>query len=266
MEGATYSLRECSACGLIYQEEIPDAQLMKRLYEKWIDPAIVSAQLAGRHGVLYYAAYAQEIMQVLAFLGQVPAKVSAFDFGMGWGRWALMAKAFGCDSYGLELSEACVAFARANGVKTLDWAELGQHQFDFINTEQVFEHIPAPLDTLVSLKQALKPEGLLKISVPDGNDIKRRLSVMDWQAPKGSKRSLNPVAPLEHINCFCRDSIRRMAALAEMEEVPLPLSCQYPYLTGWSGFRGMLDKVLLPIKRNILRRGTYLFFRRSTGS
>ncbi len=262
LAGAAYLLRECAACGLIYQEEIADGPLMKRLYEKWIDPVRVFAQLTERHGVPYYASYAQEIMQILAFLGKVPAQVSTLDFGMGWGRWALMAKAFGCDSHGLELSEPCVAFARANGIKTLEGTELGRHPFDFINTEQVFEHVPAPAETLNALKESLKPTGLLKISVPDGGDIKRRLSLMDWKAPKGSKNSLNPVAPLEHINCFSRQSLRRMADLAGLEEVVLPLSCQYPFLTGWSGLRASLDKVWLPVKRSLLKRGTYLFFRR----
>ena len=48
-------------------------------------------------------------------------------------------------------------------------------RFDFINTEQVFEHISEPLETLKELKTLLKPGGIIKISVPTADDINRRL-------------------------------------------------------------------------------------------
>lgn len=72
----------------------------------------------------------------------------------------------------------------------MSWEEIPQHQFDFINTEQVFEHIPKPLETLRYLKKALKTNGVLKISVPTANDIEQRLEIMDWKIPKrGSRKS-----------------------------------------------------------------------------
>ena len=32
-----------------------------------------------------------------------------------------------------------------------------------------------------------------------------------WEAPKGSSDSLNPVAPLEHVNCFTREALLQFA-------------------------------------------------------
>ena len=58
---------------------------------------------------------------------------------------------------------------------------------------------------------------------------------MDWKAPKNSRNSLNPVAPLEHINCFRRKSLIKMAAIAGMEEVVIPMSIQYAYTSNWYG-------------------------------
>jgi hypothetical protein len=105
--------------------------------------------------------------------------------------------------------------------------------FDFINTEQVFEHIAAPLDTLTMLAAALRREGLIKISVPDARDLKRRLNVMDWTAPYGSRNSLNDTIPLIHVNSFTHRSLVRMAQLAGLEPVNIPLRLQYIYATNW---------------------------------
>ncbi len=94
----------------------------------------------------------------------------------------------------------------------LSWEAIPDRQFDVINADQVFEHLPEPLVTLRQLRRALKPGGLLKISVPDGRSVKRNLGYGDWLATADSPRSLNPVAPLEHINCFTRHVLIVMAA------------------------------------------------------
>jgi len=219
LDGASYVLCECDLCGLIFQRDIPNNILMERLYNYWIDPQKVFMQHQKQDDLGYYSCYAQEIMQIIAYFETMPSSLCFFDFGMGWGKWAQMAKAFGCDSYGTEFSLDRIEYGKSNGIKIIKWEEIPQHRFDFINTEQVFEHIPEPLQTLRHLKTALKPHGLLKISVPSSNDIERRLKIMDWKAPKGSRNSLNSVAPLEHINCFRRESIAKMASEAEMKEV-----------------------------------------------
>ena len=266
LDGAVYVLCECDRCGLVFQRDIPNAALMERLYEHWIDPQQVFARHQETDDLRHYSNYAQEIMQIVSCFDKNPTQLSFFDFGMGWGKWALMAKAFGCESYGTELSQERIAYAKSNGLKVIGWDEIPHHHFDFINTEQVFEHIPDPLGTLRHLKAALKPKGLIKISVPDGNDIDRRLKIMDWKAPKGSAKSLNPVAPLEHINCFRRSTFSSMAEAAEMEEVLLPIRKQYQFTTGWSSARQIAAKLALPLYRNVLKRQNYVFLRNVSNS
>lgn len=261
LENANFNLCACKECGLIFQKEIPNDLLMEILYEKWVDAKKLFEQRQKTDDLCIYSQYAQEILTIIAYLRQVPSELSFFDFGMGWGKWALMAKGFGCESYGTELSEERIKYASSNGIKVIAWNEIPKHSFNFINTEQVFEHIPNPLDTLIYLKDALKTDGILKISVPTANDIKRRLKLMDWKAPKSSRNSLNPVAPLEHINCFRRKSLIKMAAIAGMEEVVIPMRIQYAYTSNWYGGKRIAKNILLPIYRNILKRQNYLFFR-----
>jgi 2-polyprenyl-3-methyl-5-hydroxy-6-metoxy-1,4-benzoquinol methylase len=262
LEGAIYSLAECDTCQLIFQKQIPNDDLIAKLYEEWIDPETALIQYRKEDTLASHAAYAQEIMQILAYFNRAPSSLKFLDFGMGWGEWALMAKAFGCDSYGLDLSEERSEYARSNGIHVLTWDDIPQHNFDFINTEQVFEHLAKPLETLLHLRKGLKENGLFKISVPQAHDIDRRLKIMDWKTPKGSRNSLNPVAPLEHINCYRRKSIIKMAKVASMEEVLIPLAHQYQYTTNWSGVKQAIKNLVRPMYRNILRKPNYVFVRK----
>jgi SAM-dependent methyltransferase len=262
LEGVAYILCECDACGLIFQKDVPNEALMERLYEHWIYSQKAHGQHEPQEDLAYYSYYAQEIMQIIAYFGKNPSSLSFLDFGMGWGEWALMVKAFGCDSFGLEISIKRIQHAILNGIKVIDWDAIPQFRFDFINTEQVFEHISKPLQTLQHLSSGLKTGGILKVCVPTANDIERRLKIMDWRSPKDSKNSLNPVAPLEHINFFRKRSIIRMAILAGLEEVLMPIKLQYQYLTDWHGAKKFAKNLILPLYRNMVRKQNYIFLRK----
>jgi 2-polyprenyl-3-methyl-5-hydroxy-6-metoxy-1,4-benzoquinol methylase len=162
------------------------------------------------------------MVDLVSFFNERPHNLKFLDFGMGWGKWCLMAKAFGCQVYGLELSESRIAYAKKHGITVLAKEHLLQHEFDYINTDQVFEHIPEPLETLKELIECLKLNGIIKISVPNGNKIEQVLESMDWNAKKGQRNSLNAVAPLEHINCFKTKAIKLMASQSGLELTEIP--------------------------------------------
>lgn len=260
LKGADYILCKCNECNLVYQKDIPNDELMERLYEHWINPELAYERHLKKDKLEHFAFYAREIMQVIAFFNRQPSSLKFFDFGMGWGKWALMAKAFGCDSYGTELSQQRITYALANGIKVITWEQIPQNQFDFINTEQVFEHIPEPLETLRHLKKGLKAGGVVKISVPTDRNMDRKLKVMDWTIDKGSKGFLNAIAPLEHINCYTPKTLIKMANVAGLEEVVIPMKTQYQYSLNWYGLKNIAKNLIAPINSNIRKTQNYLFF------
>jgi len=253
---AEYVLKECTTCNLIFQEYIPNDFLMNKLYEEWIDPKIA---LSGQkeHNLNYYRKLAMEVDNIIAYFHVKPDDLSFLNFGMGWGEWNLMIKAYGSKSAGMELSQERIKHGRENAIKIIQWDEVPSNQFDFINTEQVFEHIPNPLETLKYLTLALKTNGLIKISVPNGNVAKRNLKIMDWKAGKESRNSLNIVAPLEHINCFRTKTIYYMANLCGLQQETVPFR-NLPV-------RDLIKSKLKPYYYQLLRggkEGTYLFFKK----
>ena len=65
LEGSDYILEECSNCGMIYQKEIANDELMKRLYEIWLNPVKTFDQHQKNDDLEHYFYYAQEIMQTI---------------------------------------------------------------------------------------------------------------------------------------------------------------------------------------------------------
>ena len=261
LSDAEYVLCDCESCSLIFQKNIPNDTVMERLYEHWIDPMIAFENRNRRFTTNpeIHTNYAKEIMIIGSCFNTSPSETRFLDFGMGWGDWLLMANGLGYESFGLELSESRIRHAESKGTKVITWEEAENLRFDFINTEQVFEHIAEPLETLKELKTLLKPGGIIKISVPTANDIERRLKLMDWGAEKGTRNSLNNVAPLEHIQCFNRSSLIKMAETAGMNEFKVPIIKQWNNSFGWFNLKGFIRNLLIPIYRNILKRQNYIF-------
>ena len=263
LEGESYDLMLCGVCDLVFQRSIPNPDLMHIIYESWIDPDIAYATRITQSTLERPSIYAQEIMQLIGWFGRVPSSLRLLDFGMGWGMWALMAKALGCEALGVEISRRRADHARSCGIRVIDWTDIPGLGCDFINTEQVFEHLAEPLSTIRHLQSGLRPGGVLKISVPKGTDVLRRLKRMDWAAPKGNRHSLNPVAPLEHINCYGKRSIRTLAESAGLKVTSVPLRHQYQYMPNWSRPRAIARNVALPLMRTWQRGQTYSLLKKA---
>lgn len=225
---------------------------MKKIYEEWIDPKKAFHTHKSTMTLEDYLYYAREIVPIIAYFETIPSKLKFLDFGMGWSTWCMLVKAFGSDCSGTELSDTRISYAQSEGISVIPWEDLPNHTFHFINTEQVFEHLPEPFETLVYLKTCLHSHGLLKISVPNAVNIKKRLKIADWNAPKHSRNSLNPVAPLEHINSYTYKSIINMATLAGFRKIKLPLRLQYEYSIYGTKPADIIKRILKPLYRNII--------------
>lgn len=264
LQGESFVLDECNNCGLIYQRYIPDDFLMTKLYEEWIDPEAAIKHHFEQRKPAYFTRLAKEVEMIINHFSVPPRDLSLFDFGSGWGSWCQMAKAYGCNVVGTELSETRIEYTEKLGIPMIEWDDIPSCQFDFINTEQVFEHIAEPLKTLKHLIFGLKPEGVIKISVPNGGNIKKLLTIMDWKAPKGSVHSLNAVAPLEHINCFSEEAIITMAEKVGLKPVQIQATqSSRPFRLLDSSLRDVLRPVYRALVKNRkvgTTGSTYLFF------
>lgn len=229
---ADFVLEECLDCSLVFQRYIPDASFLEEIYESWLnsnyhpsrDPLVADA-LA--HPGQYRDGH--ELMTAASFLERPLERLKVLDYGMGWGTWGRVAKALGCEVFGCELSSSRREWAQEHGIKVVGLDEFDGLEVDFVNTEQVFEHLTTPLADVRVLVKALRPGGILKVAVPYAKDLKRRIAIGDWEAPRSTSRSLNPVHPLEHVNCWNPRALRAMADRVGLDAVEIPLRSYYSF-------------------------------------
>lgn len=278
--GVEYALSECVFCELIFQSEIPEDYLLNEIYDHWLAPKDVpntenlddfyqwfrkawGANFEQAHLHPKYSRDSHELMMVSKLLNIDIDKLKVLDYGSGWGTWARVANEMGCQAYGYELSQKASTFTKQFGIQMLDWDDIPQHKFDFINTEQVFEHLAEPSLVLDHLSRALKPGGLLKISVPTLRGVGRKINNLTLKIVHSNKDSMFPVEPLVHINCFNMKAIRVMSKNAGLNVVNIPLFKFYAFLFNfgidWLSFRQVFKSLIRPLYRRINHKNIYVF-------
>jgi 2-polyprenyl-3-methyl-5-hydroxy-6-metoxy-1,4-benzoquinol methylase len=244
LQSTSYRVVLCQQCDFIYQDPILDEKGMQTLYEDWIDHQ-QSLQKKQTAGTALYRQYAGQIQTLAHLLKQRPDQIRILDYGMGWGYWSRMAQAHGFDVIGFELSKQRREYAHKMGITVIDELPTELAGFDCVYANQVFEHLPDPMQALADICRQLKPQGIVYIRVPDGRGIAAGLEQHGWTPDFGA------IHPLEHINCFTRKTLISFAAKAGLKPFNPPLRLNWGSL--WSGIRREVNDRLLT---------THLFLRR----
>jgi SAM-dependent methyltransferase len=251
-----YELIKCKTCSLIFQRQVPNNDLLQQLYRRELGDGSFES-LERRRDFESRRAYAYAIEQLIKHFGLHPARIRVLDYGAGYGLWLNMAAAYGCRTSAAELAKGLVR-ALEEHHEIVDRNRLPQASFDYINTEQVFEHLVEPRQVLADLAAALKPGGILRISVPNGSNIPQLLKNPDWSAPKGSAKSLNAIAPLEHINCYNYSALVSLGATSALRPFHYPLR---QFLDPWERARFILSAFYHTIRH---ASGTMLLFQKES--
>lgn len=260
---ANYELRRCRRCRLIYQRNVLTDEYSQLLYGKWLLEADAEPELSKeRLAPSEHALYANELLMVGRLFGRPHHLIRLLDYGLGRGWWCRMATALGFEAVGTDLAPALVADARARGIPAIDIEQLESERFDFINTEQVLEHVTRPLALVRQLRKSLVPGGIIKVSVPDGRGMERRIPLMDWSAPRADRRYLMPATPLIHVNTFTRESIHAMGRAAGLRTVAWPLRWDYSLIDA-TACKTLVKSLLRPLYRRGLRT-TYVLLQTDT--
>lgn len=216
LAGTRFQLADCPACGCLYQRGVPDDAFLANFYRSLGTSVAPVAFEPYRIEPIV-----RELMMVVRFLQPRVPCPRVLDFGTGEGRWATIAAAAGLTTGATDLTSHAFATLQRHGIACFDPAALAPADFDFINTEQVCEHLAAPAAILDQLSRVLRPGGVLKIGVPHDPNLRRKLRQPDWLAPKNSPDSLNGVAPIEHLNHFEPTSLIALAVRAGLQPLQI---------------------------------------------
>lgn len=154
----------------------------------------------------------------------------AVDVGCGRGDLAATLVERGWSVTGVEPSRDACEVARARGVDarqgTLPEVPLEPGAYDFAVFQHSLEHVPDPLGDLRRIAAALRPGGLVSITVPNFGS---------WQSRRFGSRWFHLDLPRHRVH-FTEEGLRRALAAADLEplrietstsSVGLPASVQY---------------------------------------
>lgn len=113
--------------------------------------------------------------------------------------------------FGIELSPSARAEVVARGHTVIASLEElpAEQQFDWINIDNVLEHLPDPLGMLIQLRSRLRPDGFVYIDVPNESYFCVRYRINDLV------RGFRKLPTAEgHINLFTSRTLRRLIAAA----------------------------------------------------
>lgn len=241
-----YVLVECQICKLIYQLFVPNDFLLEIIYNKWLGNKL-DKKLKNIYSLKKISS---EIFTVVDFLRKPHKELHFLDFGAGWGEWSLLAKGYGINVDAVEISENKRKYLENNGIKMLSINNLGSREYDFINTEQVFEHLINPNENMLKLYNALKDGGILKISIPNGYNIKKKIKSENWLKDKTQRNNLNAIAPLEHINTFSLEVFKFIEKSLGLQIIIIPIKIWLSNNIKTNSFLDNLKNMARPLRRN----------------
>jgi 2-polyprenyl-3-methyl-5-hydroxy-6-metoxy-1,4-benzoquinol methylase len=241
-----YTALECVGCRLVYQQQLPSSELLAKVYGEWLpstghprDNKVFQYDLA--HPKLTRPG--QETHAFAAACGKPISALRIFDYGMGWGRYPICAAKLGAQAFGYDLSAPGCAYAAENGVNVVAPRDFDGLQADVVNCDQTLEHVPDPMQVMALLARAAVVGGIVKINVPQARDLVRRFAVRDFKARAHTANSLNPLHPLEHLQCFNRHSLDALARSAGLTPMAIPLGAELAY------FRALELRDVVEVKR-----------------
>mgnify|MGYP000695867692 CR=1 FL=1 len=137
----------------------------KRLTKQWLRRRRVTYSFANR--LLSRDAVGDPIVEIIGFVK--PGKV--LDVGCGAGSYLDRLKSLGWETYGIEINQAGADIARGKGHKV--WigdassAELPRSFFDVAVLSHVLEHLFAPREVLIRIREAMASGGIVIVDVPN---------------------------------------------------------------------------------------------------
>lgn len=255
-----YEIRYCPASDLYFQSWVLDEAEVAHFYSSGSDTSTILRAIAAQK-LHWFSHMAEEILVVRQVCNAAPPTV--LDFGTNWGKWASMALAHGCDVYGVEVNHAAEGFCASRGIKMVKSDQLGSCQmFDFINIDQVVEHLSDPLGVIAGLKGAMKPGGIIKMSVPGSNRLPRLLRAAQESGDNSvlKEATLKALAPLAHVNLFTNRGLKVLGAQLGLEPMRPPIVAWLGAGQMWNMPRQLNRNLIVPFKR-YFQRGNYLWFR-----
>jgi len=202
-----FNLVKCLSCGLVYVENQPSDEELKRIYS--FD--------SGYHKCFQRVSSWQAKKQLnsgekyCGYIKKYKKNGRILDIGCSAGFFLKAAKENGWETYGLEVSDDTAEIARKRYGLNVLTGVLNENTFpdgyfDVVSMWDVVEHISDPVKTVAIINKILAPEGILILSTPNIDGLFPRMAykmsgrMNDWLHPE----------PPHHLFQFSKKTIAKL--------------------------------------------------------
>lgn len=203
----TFRVVRCNDCTHVFCDPLPNY-----LYKYYID-VVDSIYLTQENDRKHTAKVLLQEIKKFKKTGRI------LDIGCATGDFLEVARKFGYDVEGLELSKWSAKIASNKGIEVhrqsiKSFSERNKGRFDIVTLWGVIEHFEKPIDELQYIHKLLKNEGLLIVWTGDVDSITSKVMKRKWWYWLG-----------QHIQYFTRKSLKRLGEATGFREI---LSKTYP--------------------------------------
>jgi SAM-dependent methyltransferase len=186
-------------CGFLFVHPYPTAEAVNEFYAS--DYLDADAKFYPKLNSRKRRAF----MKALRFLHLTYGK-KVLDLGCGGGVMAERFRRFGADSYGIDISDNSIDFARSHFPKcsffcgSFDQFLKRNITFDFIFTTDVMEHLPGPHDCMRFIAASSKPGTAVYVATPDAGHPNVPEDLSSW----------SNICPPAHLQWFNKSNMERI--------------------------------------------------------
>ncbi len=216
-----WSFVVCKDCSLMFHRYILDPEWNERRFSKWMSQEAIEAfekplktPANEFKKAVGYTAHVLQIEQLTrAQRGSKAPRV--LDFGCGYGGFLSMCSMHGFEAYGVDRSSA----KRDNNSSAKVFAEIediaSMSPFHALTLFEVLEHLDDPHGLMLRLRELLVTGGILVLETPDCSGVRNIETRYDY----------GKIHPLEHINAFTPETLKRFAVRLGFAPILKPVSC-----------------------------------------
>jgi len=183
---AFFGVEHCRRCGAYFLGEIEtDEAYYRKHYPKQYHADETSGLRVSRLiGMLSRRAFRAKARLILRNTSNAARPLSLLDIGCGEGNFLESLEARHFSSEGLEPHpEACrICQSKGLNVRNADLGSTALEEgcFDVVTLWHVLEHLPQPQEALNKIRRALKPGGVVALSVPNTQGLGFRWGGTNW--------------------------------------------------------------------------------------
>lgn len=197
-EGMEFDMVRCQGCNLVY-----------------MNPRFEPREIEDFYNENYFAFDDIKQVRQIKYAVEAIEEITEFkregrllDIGSAKGLFLLVARKYGFEVEGLEISKYAAEFTQeAFGIYTtagtIDEVDYPENHFDVITMYDVLEHFQNPLENMLKIRKILKDDGILMVDTPNFGSIFSKFRGKKW-----------PGYGIYHLYCFSNNTIDRLLSMA----------------------------------------------------